>query len=170
MNKKSKIITWVIIALLLIAAIAIIVTTTLNGGARSVDYNEFASYVENSRYSIVDNRVVDENGDPAPEGYAVGEGNVITYNGESIVQIVRVEFNQYQLNGYIINANGDEVRAYYCYGPSFYSSPTTDGVLEVWMSYGVSIEYANPNAGSVWGSVLQFGLIIVVCVVFWLII
>ena len=170
MNKKSKIITWVIIALLLIAAIAIIVTTTLNGGARSVDYNEFASYVENSRYSIVDNRVVDENGDPAPEGYAVGEGNVITYNGEPIVQIVRVEFNQYQLNGYIINANGDEVRAYYCYCPSFYSSPTTDGVLEVWMSYGVSIEYANPNAGSVWGSVLQFGLIIVVCVVFWLII
>ena len=158
------------LALFAIAAIAIIVTTTLNGGAKSVSYDEFASYVENSRYSVENGKVVDQDGNPAPEGYAIGENNTITYNGEPIVQIVKVEFNQYQLNGYVIGTNGNEVRAYYCYGPSFYSSPSTDGVLQTWMSYGVSVEFANPNAGSVWGSVFQFVIIIVLCVVFWLII
>ena len=170
MNKKSRIITWVFIILLIIAAIAVIVTTTLNGGARSVNYDEFASYVGNSRYSIQGGRVVDENGDAAPEGYGIGADNTITFNGEPIVQIVKVEFNQYQLNGYVKGANGVEQRAYYCYGPSFYSSPSTDGVLQQWMDYGVSVEFSNPNAGSIWGSVLQFVIIIVLCVVFWLII
>ena len=170
MNKKSRIITWVIIILLAIAAIAIIVTTTLNGGARSINYDEFASYVENNKYEIVDGRVYDKSTGEIANGYGIDENNNITYNGEPIVKIVRVEFNQYQLNGYVIAANGNEVRAYYCYGPSFYSAPTTDGVLQTWMSYGVSVEFANPNAGSVWGSVLQFVVIIVLCVVFWLII
>ena len=170
MNKKSRIITWVIIILLAIAAIAIIVTTTLNGGARSINYDEFASYVENNKYEIVDGRVYDKSTGEIANGYGIDENNNITYNGEPIVQIVRVEFNQYQLNGYVIAANGNEVRAYYCYGPSFYSAPTTDGVLQTWMSYDVSVEFANPNAGSVWGSVLQFVVIIVLCVVFWLII
>ena len=170
MNKKSRIITWVIIILLAIAAIAIIVTTTLNGGARSINYDVFASYVENNKYEIVDGRVYDKSTGEIANGYGIDENNNITYNGEPIVQIVRVEFNQYQLNGYVIAANGNEVRAYYCYGPSFYSAPTTDGVLQTWMSYGVSVEFANPNAGSVWGSVLQFVVIIVLCVVFWLII
>ena len=170
MNKKSRIITWVIIILLAIAAIAIIVTTTLNGGARSINYDVFASYVENNKYEIVDGRVYDKSTGEIANGYGIDENNNITYNGEPIVQIVRVEFNQYQLNGYVIATNGNEVRAYYCYGPSFYSAPTTDGVLQTWMSYGVSVEFANPNAGSVWGSVLQFVVIIVLCVVFWLII
>ncbi len=172
MNKKSRIITWVVILLLAIAAIAIIVTTTLNGGARSISYNEFATYVENNKYYIEGNTVYydDENGvQQVAEGYGITDGN-ITYEGNAIVKIVRVEFNQYQLNGYVINSNGNEVRAYYCYGPSFYSAPTTDGVLQTWMSYGVSVEFSNPNAGSVWGSVLQFVVIIVLCVVFWLII
>ena len=170
MNKKSRIITWVIIILLAIAAIAIIVTTTLNGGARSINYDEFASYVENNKYEIVDGRVYDKSTGEIANGYGIDENNNITYNGEPIVKIARVEFNQYQLNGYVIATNGNEVRAYYCYGPSFYSAPTTDGVLQTWMSYGVSVEFANPNAGSVWGSVLQFVVIIVLCVVFWLII
>ena len=34
-----------VIVLLALAAIAIIVTTTLNGGAKSVSYDEFAGYV-----------------------------------------------------------------------------------------------------------------------------
>ena len=177
MNKKSRIITWVIVALLAVAAIAIIVTTTLNGGARSVTYDEFASYVENSKYEIVDGIVVDtsleknEDGNyPQADGFGIKDGHIVDGDGDRLVQIVKVEFNQYELNGYTIGANGNEVRSYYCYGPSFYSSPTTDGVLEVWMSYGVKVVYANPNAGSIWGSVFQFVIIIVLCVVFWLII
>lgn len=161
-----------IVALLAVAAIAIIVTTTLNGGARTIYYNEFASYVENNKYYIEGNTVYydDENGvQQVAEGYGITDGN-ITYEGNAIVKIVRVEFNQYQLNGYIINANGNEVKAYTCYGPSFYSAPVSDGVLQQWMDYGVRVEFANPNAGSIWGSVFQFFVIIVLCVVFWLII
>lgn len=163
--------------MLAIAAIAIIVTTTLNGGARTVHYDEFASYVENNKYYVGSDNITvyydDEiTGEPVvAEGYYFIDGSICYGEDRTpITKIVRVEFNQYQLNGYIINANGNEVRAYTCYGPSFYSAPSTDGVLQRWMGYGVGVEFANPNAGSIWGSVIQFVVIIVLCVVFWLII
>ena len=176
LNKKSRIITSVIIALLLIAAIAIIITTTLGGGARTVTYDKFAQYVENSRYYVNtdDNTVCydDESGDPVvAEGYFVKDGSIYSVDDEEhpIVQIAKVEFNQYQLVGYI--ERGESlVKAYTCYGPSFYGAPTTDGVLQEWMSFGVTVEYSNPNSGSIWTTVFQFVLIIAMAVVFWLLI
>ncbi len=175
MNKKSRIITWVVIVLLALAAIAIIVTTTLNGGAKSVSYDEFATYVENSRYYHPEGEQSslvyydDEEGQrQVAEGYTFVNGQIMD-GDQALIQIVKVEFNQYQLKGYVMNGER-QVLAYTCYGPSFYNAPTTDGVLQQWRSYGVDVSFGNPNSGSIWGTVLQFGLIIVVCVVFWLII
>ena len=175
MNKKSRIITWVVIVLLALAAIAIIVTTTLNGGAKSVSYDEFAGYVENSRYYHPEGEQSslvyydDEEGQrQVAEGYTFVNGQIMD-GDQALIQIVKVEFNQYQLKGYVMKGDR-QVLAYTCYGPSFYNAPTTDGVLQQWRSYGVDVSFGNPNSGSIWGTVLQFGLIIVVCVVFWLII
>ena len=175
MNKKSRIITWVVIVLLALAAIAIIVTTTLNGGAKSVSYDEFATYVENSRYYHPEGEQSslvyydDEEGQrQVAEGYTFVNGQIMD-GDQALIQIVKVEFNQYQLKGYVMKGDR-QVLAYTCYGPSFYNAPTTDGVLQQWRSYGVDVSFGNPNSGSIWGTVLQFGLIIVVCVVFWLII
>ena len=175
MNKKSRIITWVVIVLLALAAIAIIVTTTLNGGAKSVSYDEFAGYVENSRYYHPEGEQSslvyydDEEGQrQVAEGYTFVNGQIMD-GDQALIQIVKVEFNQYQLKGYVMKGDR-QVLAYTCYGPSFYTAPTTDGVLQQWRSYGVDVSFGNPNSGSIWGTVLQFGLIIVVCVVFWLII
>ena len=175
MNKKSRIITWVVIVLLALAAIAIIVTTTLNGGAKSVSYDEFAGYVENSRYYHPEGEQSslvyydDEEGQrQVAEGYTFVNGQIMD-GDQALIQIVKVEFNQYQLKGYVMKGDR-QVLAYTCYGPAFYTAPTTDGVLQQWRSYGVDVSFGNPNSGSIWGTVLQFGLIIVVCVVFWLII
>ena len=175
MNKKSRIITWVVIVLLALAAIAIIVTTTLNGGAKSVSYDEFAGYVENSRYYHPEGEQSslvyydDEEGQrQVAEGYTFVNGQIMD-GDQALIQIVKVEFNQYQLKGYVMKGDR-QVLAYTCYGPSFYTAPTTDGVLQQWRGYGVDVSFGNPNSGSIWGTVLQFGLIIVVCVVFWLII
>ena len=175
MNKKSRIITWVVIVLLALAAIAIIVTTTLNGGAKSVSYDEFAGYVENSRYYHPEGEQSslvyydDEEGQrQVAEGYTFVNGQIMD-GDQALIQVVKVEFNQYQLKGYVMKGDR-QVLAYTCYGPSFYTAPTTDGVLQQWRSYGVDVSFGNPNSGSIWGTVLQFGLIIVVCVVFWLII
>ncbi len=169
MNKKSRIITWVVILLLAIAAIAIIVTTTLNGGASEIDTSTFIRYINHNGYTVENGVVLDEQGQPAGEGYAVDAQGNITYNGEPLVVIVRVDIDQYQLNGYV-ERNGSQVRQYYAYGPSYYGQNFTEGDLQNWYALGVQVDFQNPNAGSVWGSVLQFGLIIVVCIVFWLII
>ena len=161
--------------MLALAAIAIIVTTTLNGGAKSVSYDEFAGYVENSRYYHPEGEQSslvyyddDEGQRQVAEGYTFVNGQIMD-GDQALIQIVKVEFNQYQLKGYVMKGDR-QVLAYTCYGPSFYTAPTTDGVLQQWRSYGVDVSFGNPNSGSIWGTVLQFGLIIVVCVVFWLII
>lgn len=170
MNKKSRIITWVIIMLLAIAAIAIIVTTTLNGGASEVDTSTLIRYINHNGYTVSeDGTVLDENGDPADDGYAVDSNGNITYNGEALIVVVKVDISQYQINGYI-ERNGNLVRAYYSYGPSYYGQNFTEGDLAKWYSLGVTVNLQNPNSGSVWSSVLQFGVIIVIFVVFWLLI
>ena len=43
------------------------------------------------------------------------------------------------------------------------------GKLFKWMSIGVDVSYKDPNAGSIWSSILPIVGVILVCVVFWLI-
>ena len=87
MNKKSRIITWVIIAILAVAAIAIIITTTLNGGAESVDTSTFVRYVNHNGYYVENGAVYNENGERAnPEEYTIdGKGNIL-YNEQPIAK------------------------------------------------------------------------------------
>ena len=94
------------------------------------------------------------------------DGNV-TWTEAPIIK--GINFSEYVMYGKIENANGRLVAEYYAIGPSFYSSPVEDSVLFRWVDMGISISYSDPNAGSIWSSILPILGIVLVCVVFWLI-
>jgi cell division protease FtsH len=181
LNKKSRIALWVIIGLLLLATIVIIITTTLNGGATQITYDKFVNYVENSSYyydgSVVrdKSKLNDDNTFAEAEGilYRSSDGQFYYLDADNkevdLIVINKIAIDQYKISGYVTE-NGKSVRRYITYGPSFYSAPTTNGVIEQWRSYGIEIEYTDPNSGSIWSQVSSFVGIIILCVVFWLII
>lgn len=169
MNKKSKIIMWVVIGLLTIAAVAVIVINTLNGGAKQITYSEIRDYANNAQYHVEGGVVYDGSGNVA-DGYALDSDGDITYNGEKIVVLSKIQFDQYKLSAYV-NKNGKDVMAYYCYAGSFYSDANNpESQVNIWADYGIKIEYTNPNSGSVWSTIFSYAGLIIMCVVFWLII
>lgn len=82
--------------------------------------------------------------------------------------ITGINFSEYKMYG-SVREGGKTVSKYYAIGPSFYSSPVSDSVLFKWVDIGVDVSYKDPNAGSIWSSILPIAGIILVCVVFWLI-
>ncbi len=87
---------------------------------------------------------------------------------DNVTVISGVNFSEYKMYGNV-REGGKTVSKYYTIGPSFYSSPVEDSVLFKWVDMGVDISYKDPNAGSIWSSVLPIAGVILVCVVFWLI-
>ena len=87
---------------------------------------------------------------------------------DDVITIKGIHFSEYKMYG-SIERNGKMVSAYYAVGPSFYASPDKDSVLFTWMELGVTVSYHDPNAGSIWSSILPIAGIVLVCVVFWLI-
>ena len=176
MNKKSRTIMTIVLIVLAIAAIVTIYLTTINGGAKQIDYDTFVQYVENHSYKQGEGDAVLDSQGNVVEGYRYSEGKLqvqTEVDGETqwvdAVIINKVEINQYKLYGLIDN-NGRTVRAYYSIGPSFYSSPTTDGVLAQWINeFGIQVNFSDPNSGSVWSSVVSLGGAVLLCIVFYLI-
>ena len=165
MSKKSKIIMWVIIALLVIAVIVVVIVTSLDRGTQLNDLTKFDKYVENYSYAQKnDDGVVVEGQNVALD--TDGDGSFETTVPASEV-ITRVEINQYALTGYAASGT-----VYSLYGASLYGSEalSENGIVARWMNYGVQIEYANPNSGSYWSSIITVGGLVLLCVVFWLII
>ena len=165
MSKKSKIIMWVIIALLVIAVIVVVIVTSLDRGTQLNDLTTFDKYVENYSYAQKnDDGVVVEGQNVALD--TDGDGSFETTVPASEV-ITRVEINQYALTGYAASGT-----VYSLYGASLYGSEalSENGIVARWMNYGVQIEYANPNSGSYWSSIITVGGLVLLCVVFWLII
>lgn len=176
MSKKSKIIMWVVIAVLIIAVIVVVIVTSLDRGTQLNDLNEFDRYVKNFSYAEKDEEgevVVDKSTNEVvlnvPDD-SDGDGNADTVKPTRVPSsqvIVRVEINQYALTGYTAGS-----AVYTLYGASLYGSEalSESGIVRQWMNYGIEIEYANPNSGSYWSSIISVGGLILLCVVFWLII
>ena len=168
LSKKNKIIVWVVIGLLVVAVIAIVLATTLDRGS-AIESSTFIRYASNYKYAVRD----DESNE-----VAVNNGKVVLdYKGQDLdgngspdaaetvdanTVIVRVEINGYQLTGRA--ADGTIYTTYYA---SLYSS---NGVIEDWDAMGLTYNFANPNSGSYWSSIITVGGLILLCVVFWLII
>lgn len=176
----------VVIVLLAIAAGLTLYFTMRNGGAEQIDFDRFVEYVENNKYTEGENgaaqyKVEGQEELQIAENYRFNDHKLQVKNGkdesgndiwENTVVIKAVNFSEYKMYGeveVVRNGKTNLVARYYSVGPSFYSSPVEDSVLFSWMDLGVSITYHDPNAGSIWSSILPIAGIILVCVVFWLI-
>ena len=157
--------------MLIIAVIVVVIVTSLDRGTQLNDLNEFDRYVRNFSYAEKDkdgNVAVNE----ADKTVTLiipseGEGEPATEKVPATQVITRVEINQYALTGYTAGS-----AVYTLYGASLYDAGalSQDGIVRQWMDYGIQIEYANPNSGSYWSSIITVGGLILLCVVFWLII
>lgn len=186
----------IVIVVLAIVAGLTLYFTLRNGGAHQVDFDRFVEYVENNKYKEgdaiegTDTFQAKYKLDNSDE-YAVAEG--MRFNKDHKLQALKLDkdgnpvkdkdgnevwenatiitginFSEYKMYGKV-DKNGKSVAEYYAIGPSFYSSPVEDSVLFKWMDLGVTISYHDPNAGSIWSSILPIAGIVLVCVVFWLI-
>lgn len=185
----------VLIVVLALAAGLTLYFTMRNGGARQINFDTFVEYVENSKYSAGDRAI----GEKTVDGkktivyaamYTDSDGNVkmadkhgfadgklqlrdTDKDGNTVwtetVVIKGINFSEYKMYGKVERSNGRMVAEYYAIGPSFYSAPAQDSLLMQWKDMGISISYHDPNAGSIWSSILPIVGIVLVCVVFWLI-
>ena len=165
MSKKSKIVMWVIIALLVVAVIAVVIVTSLDRGSALNDLTTFEEYIENYSYAEKDDDgVVVDGQNVRLDKDSDGSYETTVPSGQGIT---RVEINQYSLTGYAASGT-----VYTLYGASLYGSEalSESGIVRQWMEYGIQIEYANPNSGSYWSSIITIGGLVLLCVVFWLII
>lgn len=198
MNKKSRIVVIVIVVILALATGLILYFTMRNGGARQIDFNQFVEYVENNRYreneTAIGEKTVRKDGSDVTvtvyQAYYTEDGaeiigenygfadhklqvKTVDKNGNTVwndaVVIKGINFSEYKMFGSVENSNGKLVAAYYSVGPSFYSTPAENSVLFKWVDLGVSVSYRDPNAGSIWSSIVPILGVVLVCVVFWLI-
>ncbi len=182
MNKKGKILTWVIVAVLIAAVIAVIVTQLMSGGTEKIDRKDFQQYIENARYYDDKGKLnVDEEGNifsnVEGEGnhpdYTFKDGKIVDKDGkeQKLNAIFKVLVDGYEYTGYTYNAKGNPIKAYYFYGPSAYGTDAWDSeTFKRWEEFGVSIEWGNPNSGSWVSTAFSVIMIVIMCVVFFLII
>ena len=175
---------WLVILALIAAVVIILVVNALRGGASEISRTEFRTLVENSQYvtkegklksgySVNENGVIVDGNGLAVEDlakYAVnGDGVVVLVNSDGSLSserlgvIWRISTDAYEYNGYTVNANGEYVRSYYCYGPSPYGAESWDSQTFIgWESNGVTIIQQNPNSGSWVSTALTIGSLVIV--------
>lgn len=129
MNKKTKTIIWIVVAVVAVILVGILLTDVISG-AKELAWSEFKKLVDTH-------------------------------------QIQEIYVDAYKWTGYTV-ADGKVSGAYWAIGPSIYDAESFEIVNEL-IERGVKIEYADPNAGSIWSSLLPIISVIAVSVIFWLI-
>ena len=134
MNRKSKTILWIVLAVVAVLLVGLLLTNVI-GGAKEISYIEFMNKL------------------------AAGEIN-------------ELYLDAYNWTGYVKDVNGKVVSTYTTVGPSVYSYNDFYGLME---SIGtdklrtLTVKFADPNAGSIWSSIIPFLGIVLVAFMFWLI-
>ena len=82
-------------------------------------------------------------------------------------EINQVYADGYNLKGVLIDASGKGMAYYSTVGPNPYDA--ANPIIQEWIAKGVDIIYKDPNAGSIWSSVITMLGIVLVAVIFWLI-
>ena len=130
MNKKTKTIIWVIVAVVLVAVLGILFAEIISPRYTELTFTEFYEKV------------------------VAGEINQVYADG-------------YNLKGVLIDASGKGMAYYSTVGPNPYDA--ANPIIQEWIAKGVDIIYKDPNAGSIWSSVITMLGIVLVAVIFWLI-
>ena len=130
MNKKTKTIIWVIVAVVLVAVLGILFAEIISPRYTELTFTEVYEKV------------------------AAGAINQVYEDGDN-------------LKGVLIDASGKGMAYYSTVGPNPYDA--ANPIIQEWIAKGVDIIYKDPNAGSIWSSVITMLGIVLVAVIFWLI-
>ena len=123
MNRKTKTIVWIVVAVLAVVLIGILLSDVI-GGAKEITFGELMKMIDAKQVQKI---YVD-----AYEWTAVGvDGNKYVAIGASIYDAAGIE------------------------------------IVKQLTTLGINVEYADPNAGSVWSSLLPFLGVVVVALIFW---
>ena len=134
MNRKSKTILWIVLAVIAVLLVGMLLTNVI-GGAKEISYIEF-------------------------------EGKLAS--GE----ITELYLDAYNWTGYVKDANGKVIATYTTVGPSVYSYNDFYGLMAnigFDKATALTVNFADPNAGSIWSSIIPFFGIVLVALMFWLI-
>ena len=140
MNKKSKTIIWIVVAVVLVALLGVLLSDVI-GGVEEVSF--------------------------------WGEGGFLD-------KLVKGEINElyidaYNWTGYFVGEDGQRAAAFTAVGPSIYDYNSFQLFLSDLAGVdpaalpSFSVEFTDPNAGSVWSSMLPFFGLILLSVVFWMV-
>lgn len=153
MNKKTKTIMWIVAAVLLVALLGVLLMDVI-GSSQEITFDEFAIYLQETFTGT------DINGDD--EITKISELSVDVYNWTAVVK----------------DSNGKVIATYTTVAPEVYSFDSLYSFFALlapgFINGGLSqlpfgLEFSDPNAGSVWSSLLPFLGLILLCVVFWMV-
>lgn len=151
MNKKTKTIMWIVAAVLLVGLLGVLLMDVV-GSANKITFDEFAILLKETFTGV------DLNGD------------------DVVTKISELSVNVYKWTAVV--KEGDKVVATYTtIAPEVYSFDSlysffaliAPEVISGGMQLPFSLEFSDPNAGSVWSSILPFFGLILLCVVFWMV-
>ncbi len=180
------------ILILFVIATGLVLFFTLRSNGTKVSFDIFKQYVENNKYKEGETgdssiggseykfAVYDDDGDPKTEPVVVkdlrfnSKGFLELYDKESdkwnkLPVIKAVYVSTYKCVGAVMRDDGRLVNSYYSYGPSLYSMPKDGDLLDEWFELGITIDYSDPNSGSIWSSVLSIAGLVIVCIIFFVI-
>ena len=132
MNKKTKTIIWIVVAVIA----AFLIYTLLGeviGRAQEISFNEFMVKLSSK-------------------------------------EITELYVDAYNWTGYVIDAEGKTIATYTTVAPSIYDFAAFNALIEsVGGKVDFSVTFTDPNAGSIWSSLLPIGGVVLVALMFWLI-
>ena len=132
MNKKTKTIIWIIVAVISVFLIYTLLGDVI-GRAQELSLDEFIKKL-------------------------------------SMGEITELYVDAYNWTGYAIDAEGKTIATYTTVGPSIYNyADFMTFIGSTLNSFAFSVKFADPNAGSVWSSLLPIFGVVLVALMFWLI-
>ena len=174
MSKRSKIIL-AVVSVALIAILCWIGFSMFSNRAQEINFTQFSKIVMRSgNVQATDEGAGDTEEEGAQSGEQSGASQLNASDGAQSgdgekddlqnVVFVRIVVDGYNCYGY---EEGERSYTYYSTGPTPLVSSVT---LQEWSDTGVPIEYEDPNAGSIWSSVISMLGIVLIAVIFWVII
>ena len=134
MNKKTRTIVWIVIAVVAVLLIGVLLSDVINQ-ATELSFNEFITKL------------------------ASGE-------------ITELYVDAYNWTGYSVDANGKTLASYATVAPSIYDYSSFQALMETVVGGGqanFSVEFTDPNAGSIWSSLFPiFGVVLVALIFFFI--
>ena len=165
-KKKTKLI-WIILGVI-VALIAVLSFTDCFNSSYEVDYSEFYSLVEQSvetnegeQAGVVTNKEFWANQEKTPDISSVLLSENFTY----------LKIDNVYISGYVVTFDLKTEAKTFSFETVFARNDTDISILQENLSKaGISFSYADPNAGSIWSSILPIAGYLIVAIIFIIII